>query len=100
RWEIRPALAEGQCVVAAPYVETGLAFGVAAGLPKKWLSEVFRFAPEPNEKFRRNGGPSGGLGSATSGFIEFCSSVLSQDLRPKFAAYFDEIEKSGASRSI
>jgi hypothetical protein len=100
RWEILPALAEGKCVVAAPYVETGLAFGTVAGLPKKWLGEVFRFAPEANGKFRKNGGPSATLGGATSGFIEFCSSVLSQDLRPMFAAYFDELEKSGASRSI
>ena len=27
RWEIRPALAEGYTVVAAPYVETAVAFG-------------------------------------------------------------------------
>src|ERR1043165_2370104 len=34
RWEIEPALKEGRTVVAAPYVETAMAFGVAAGLPK------------------------------------------------------------------
>src|SRR5262245_59826929 len=30
RWQIRPALAEGRTVVAAPYVETAMAFGRAA----------------------------------------------------------------------
>jgi hypothetical protein len=47
RWEIRPALAEGRTVVAAPYVDTALAFGRAAGLPAGWLTNLFRFAPRP-----------------------------------------------------
>jgi len=46
RWEIIPALEEGKCVVAVPYVETGFAFGNVVGLPNTWLSEVFRFAPK------------------------------------------------------
>jgi hypothetical protein len=45
RWQIRPALAEGRIVVAAPYVETAIAFGRAAGLDPAWLSSLFRFAP-------------------------------------------------------
>src|SRR5437660_9565914 len=43
RWEIEPTLKEGRDVVASPYVETGVAFGVAAGLPKEWLEELFSF---------------------------------------------------------
>ena len=35
RWEIRPALEEGRVVVAAPYVETAVALGRAAGLPRR-----------------------------------------------------------------
>ena len=50
RWEIRPALAEGRTVVAAPYVETAVAFGRAAGLPVGWLTNLFRFAPRPTER--------------------------------------------------
>lgn len=50
RWEIRPALAEGHTVVAAPYVDTALAFGRAAGLPAGWLTNLFRFAPRPAER--------------------------------------------------
>ena len=45
RWQIRPALAEGRTVVAAPYVDTAMAFGRAAGLKPAWLVNLFRFAP-------------------------------------------------------
>jgi hypothetical protein len=45
RWQIKPALAEGHTVVAAPYVETAMAFGRAAGLKPKWLVNLFAFAP-------------------------------------------------------
>ena len=51
RWEIRPALAEGRTVVAAPYVETAVAFGRAAGVPAGWLINLFRFAPRPHEHY-------------------------------------------------
>jgi len=50
RWEIRPALAEGRTVVAAPYVETAIAFGRAAGIPAGWLTNLFRFAPRATER--------------------------------------------------
>jgi len=100
RWEIIPALAEGKCVVAVPYVETGFAFGNAVGLPKLWVKEVFRFAPKANESFRLNGTKRAKVGNPTSGFVEFCSDVLNQDLRPKFAAYFDDLERRGVFRSL
>jgi hypothetical protein len=50
RWQIRPALAEGRTVVAAPYVDTALAFGRAAGLKPGWLANLFQFAPRPKER--------------------------------------------------
>ena len=98
RWEILPAMEEGKCVIATPYVETALAFGAITGLPKKWVAEVFRFAPKANECYQVNGATSGELGNVTSGFVEFCSGVLSQDLRPKFAAYFKQQEPHGITR--
>jgi len=52
RWEIEPTLKEGRNVVAAPYVESAMAFGLAAGLPKEWIGELFRFAPKPAVSFR------------------------------------------------
>ena len=50
RWQIRPALAEGRVVVAAPYVDTALAFGRAAGLKPGWLENLFSFAPRPKQR--------------------------------------------------
>jgi hypothetical protein len=100
RWQILPAIEEGKCVVAAPYVETGMAFGSLMGLPEKWLNEVFRFAPKPVESFRTKAGMAGELGEPTSGFIEFCSRAMSKDLRSQFAGYFEELERRGACRSI
>src|SRR5215218_843583 len=37
RWQIRPALEDGATIVAAPYVETAMAFGLGAGIPREWL---------------------------------------------------------------
>src|SRR5436853_7903888 len=39
RWEIEPAMQEGRTVVAAPYVESAIGFGLAAGLSKEWLDQ-------------------------------------------------------------
>jgi hypothetical protein len=50
RWQIRPALSEGRTVIAAPYVDTALAFGRAAGLKPSWLMNLFRFAPRPRTR--------------------------------------------------
>ena len=50
RWEIGPTLAAGRVVIAAPYVDTALAFGRAVGLPSSWLSNLFGFAPRPSER--------------------------------------------------
>jgi thymidylate kinase len=47
RWEIAPALESGLIVIAAPYVTTPIAFGLATGLSSDWLRTLFRFAPIP-----------------------------------------------------
>ena len=102
RWEILPAMDEGKCVVATPYVESGIAFGLATSLPHKWLTEVFRFAPKATECYRLNGpaARSTKLAAPTSGFVEFCSSSVNQDLRPKFSTYFDELVRKGECRAL
>jgi hypothetical protein len=69
RWEIRPALAEGRTVVAAPYVNTAIAFGRAVGLPPAWLANLFRFAQRPTE--RRVADPAAKPGKTAEGFVEF-----------------------------
>jgi thymidylate kinase len=52
RWEIGPAIDRGDRIVAAPYLATVFAWGEAAGIPRDWLREVFRFAPNPDAAFR------------------------------------------------
>jgi thymidylate kinase len=70
RWEIRPALAEGRTVVAAPYVNTAVAFGRAAGLPSSWLANLFRFAPRPAARIVVQT-PAVRRASDRKGFVEF-----------------------------
>ena len=77
RWEIEPALAEGQSVVAAPYVETAMAFGRACGLPRTWLQQLFRFAPRPSERFTVDASP-GPAARPMAGFVEFGCAQLTQ----------------------
>ena len=100
RWQIRPALEEGQWVVAAPYVESAIALGMGAGLPKSWLAELFRFAPKPNACYRISdrGGPGTG---AEGGYPEFfCSAIEASGdaidlagLRTHSIAYLSGLER-------
>jgi hypothetical protein len=103
RWEIEPTLAEGRNVVAAPYVESAVAFGLAAGLPKPWLEELFRFAPKPvisyrlkeKKKVKKNGNGNGNMG-----FVEFFSATLKKhypgwelaDVRETMMKYLKSLE--------
>ena len=72
RWEIRPALAEGRTVVAAPYVHTALAFGRAAGLKPSWLMNLFRFAPRANTRLFAHT-TAGRAAAVKGGFVGFSS---------------------------
>src|SRR5262249_18329696 len=91
-------LEEGQLVVAIPYVETGIAFGLANGIPEKWLYEVFRFAPAPTESFWLNGSPT--PGSSSEGFLEFCTDVLPGDFLQRFSAHFVELQNCGKCKLL
>jgi len=75
RWEIRPALAEGQTVVAVPYVATAVAFGRAAGLPAKWVNDVFGFAQSP-DRARTVGAAPPRSAARRCGFFEFACERL------------------------
>ena len=75
RWEIQPALQQGQCVIAVPYVETAVAFGRAAGLPRRWLVELFNFAPRPQLCYWVEE-PGQGSSARAEGFLEYCRAVL------------------------
>lgn len=109
RWEILPALEEGQCVIAAPYVETALAFGQAAGLPRSWLVELFRFAPRPRacHRLREPAEPPWPV-RPCDGYLEFCALALARSpsrwnmvaLRRGFLAYLDDLERRHRCRTI
>jgi hypothetical protein len=73
RWEIEPALEEGLTVVAAPYVQTGLAFAAAAGVPKGWARELFRFAPKADVVYRVEE-----KDAPLAGFVKFCCATLAE----------------------
>jgi hypothetical protein len=45
RWEIRPVLESGGVVIAAPFVDTAIAFGACCGLDEDWIRQLLRFAP-------------------------------------------------------
>jgi hypothetical protein len=105
RWEIRPALAEGRTVVAAPYVQTAIGFGLAAGLSKEWLDELFAFAPPPDGALRLKEKRKGKVKEhkTGNGYFDFCCWSLSaisprwtaDDLREKILKHFDELEEQG-----
>ena len=102
RWEIRPALEEGLSVVAAPYLETAMAFGEATGVPRRWMTEMFSFAPKPTACFRlKEKKKGGGNPKASEGFIEFCLAMLSaispswdpKELRQGCLKYLEDLDK-------
>ncbi len=78
RWEIRPALAEGGTVIAAPYLETAVALGRACGLSRNWLASLFSFAPPPDvcRRIEERRKAAGWKGNAQAGFAEFSSAAL------------------------
>ncbi len=80
RWQIEPTLKEGRAVVAAPYVESAMAFGAAACLPKEWMKDLFSFAPKPAASFRlkekKKSREKRKDGDGEPGFVEFfCTSL-------------------------
>jgi thymidylate kinase len=76
RWEVKPALAEGRMIVVAPYVNTAIAFGRAAGLDVRSLGEIFAFAPVPDDSRIIDAATARSLSDRT-GFVEFaCDQLL------------------------
>jgi hypothetical protein len=74
RWEIAPALAEGRTVIAAPYVDTALAFGRAMGINEPWLRTIFEFAPPAKERRYVEGATL--PNAAGPGFVECACRML------------------------
>jgi hypothetical protein len=108
RWQILPAIEAGQWVVAAPYVETVKALGTAAGLPRRWLQELFRFAPRADASYhvtdkRARAGSAAKGGSADCFLTVLMSSSDSIDpaqLRKRSLDYLTALEKRGRCRRL
>ncbi len=109
RWEIKPAVEEGMVVVAAPYVETGMAFGKAAGIPRKWLTELFSFAPQAEGSYRlKEKKDSDWRGKRSEGFVEFCCKTLIKgspawnavEIRGKLLDYLEKREEKGHCKMV
>lgn len=103
RWQIRPALDAGLSVVAAPYVETAKALAISAGLPRKWVQELFRFAPKPDRSYHAldrtvRGRSKGDYVDCFVGAIAAGDSVDGGELRKQSAAYLLALEKRGRSK--
>jgi hypothetical protein len=107
RWEIGPALAAGRSVVAAPYVDTAIAFGRAAGLRGGWLKNLFRFAPGPAD--RRFVEPARTHAArAGDGFVEFgrdrvagaVSRLTGPQIVDRTAAYLRAAAKRGGVKIV
>jgi hypothetical protein len=102
RWEIGPALADGQSVVAAPYVDTAVAFGRAAGLKGSWLKNLFHFAPVPAGRHFAEPAHRGAAHTG-NGFVEFgrdrAAGLANHPARPdivdRTAAYLRAAAKRG-----
>jgi len=104
RWQILPAIEEGATVVAAPYLETPMAFGLSAGLPREWLDALFRFAPRPGSCYRvpNRTIPIDRRGTPTDSFLELCFAQLRnhggwpvEAIRNGFEDHFDAMEAAG-----
>jgi len=108
RWQIRPALEEGITVIAAPYVETVIGFGVGAKLPAAWLRRLFAFAPKPDETYRvpEAAVPADRRPTPSDSFIEFCLTHLrggpaswnTEEIRSGYTGHLNRMESRGKSR--
>ncbi|MSV29887.1 MAG: hypothetical protein EXQ52_14240 [Bryobacterales bacterium] len=110
KWEIQPAIEQGMTVVAAPYVETGIAFGRAAGLPRKWLTDLFSFAPKASACYRvkEKKKKEAWKAKSTDGFLEFAGAALvassagwdAAGLRSRIIEQLDELEAAKGCKKL
>lgn len=70
RTDVAPALEAGRVVIAAPYVDTAIAFAAAAGLDEAWAAQVLAFAPRPDARQSADAIPE--AFGERKGFAEFC----------------------------
>jgi len=110
RWEIRPALAAGLTVIAAPYLDAAFAFGRANGLPQDWLTGLFRFAPTADDSYlaHERKKSEGWKKERREGFAEFSSAILGDTealfdpvaMRQEMIALLDAAGRRARSRRL
>lgn len=104
-WQIGPLLESGYTVVAAPYVDSAKALGLAAGLPRRWLDELFRFAPRPDIAYvvheraaRLNRGQRGSYAGWLLNVLRARGDLgAAETLRKRTVGYFRSLEHRGRS---
>ncbi|MGH9661657.1 MAG: hypothetical protein ACRD96_24125, partial [Bryobacteraceae bacterium] len=78
-------------------------FGRAASIPRKWLEDLFAFAPKPDQAFRvrETARRAASRNRPSDSFLEFCCSRLEvfpvswdpQELRGRYLAHLDGLER-------
>jgi len=103
RWQIGPAIEAGHSVVAAPYVESAKALGIAAGLPRRWLDHLFRFAPKPDICYHVSERGARAARRTPEGYAECFANALAAsggavdpaELRSRCVQYLTALERRG-----
>lgn len=85
RWEIQPILDSGGVVIAAPYVDTAVAFGASSGLTSNWLRELLRFAPVAGRHVRAQESKlhKPWTKRLDRGYTEYCAAMLGDSAQGK-----------------
>ncbi len=106
RWEILPLLDEGRSVVAAPYVESFVALGKAFGVSRRWLVDLFRFAPRPEAVYRVNETARAERGRKSRGYLDYSVDLLNagslvwnpSEVHARVVAYLEALERRGGCK--
>ena len=80
-------LEAGGVVIAAPYVDTAVAFGMSCGLTEEWIRELLRFATKPDCRARAEERKldRGWKPRFDRGYPEYCAAML-ESSAPRLAS--------------
>jgi hypothetical protein len=89
RWEIRPVLEAGGVVIAAPYIDTAIAFAGSRGLSDEWIRDLLRFVPQPDLRGRAEEHKVNQPWKKRTdrGFPEYCAAMLDASAPKKLSKH-------------